>query len=282
MTTTQDFTTQGSTNLGADKIARSATAYALYNNGIWAGDKGLATVDQTDTYNSGSGTWNKPAGFDDNDTVLIEAWGGGGGGGSARDNATNSGGGGAGGAYIAYAVRYVDCPSTISYSVGSGGTGATRTTDGATNGTDGGDSTVTIGSNTFRANGGPGGTAVDGATTATGGAAQTPQIDSNTFSTSLWNSGAGGSVGDNGGGGIFGAAGGGHSKYNVSTTNTSGGSSFYGGNGGNGGATAGNGVAPGGGGGGAASAGTSNAGDGANGRIIIKVIRGWHPTVISR
>jgi len=294
MTTTQDFTTQDATNLGADKIARSSTAFALYNNGIWAGDKGLATVDQTNTYNSGSGTWNKPAGFDDRDTVLIEMWGGGGSGGASAPFATYAAsGGGGGGAYLAYAIRYVDCPATIAYSVGAGGAAKQVFSATSVNGDNGGDSTVTISGVTFTAGGGGGGVASAYAAplTVAGGSGAGQTVKNCAFSLVPWGGGAGGAVTtgttlSNGSNSVHGAGGGGAASINANLAyNSTGGTSFHGGAGGNAvyNDNGVNGSAPGGGGGGAARTTTpSNSGAGGAGRIVISVLRGWHPTQLSR
>lgn len=297
-----DFTTLGTDEIGDDKILRAATMSALYNNGLWAGEKGLATQGRSDVYNSGSGTWSKPSGYDTNDTVLIECWGGGGGGGVAFSGSSlAAASGGEGGSYLAYAIKYSDCPATLTYNVGAGGSGAALSANGNTNGTDGGDTNVTVSTRNLTAFGGAGGSSAAG-----GGAAAstTSEASVTIFGMEVigqvpYSPGNGGSadgataVAGNGGNAPLAAAGGGGAAHNGSATaNGTGGYTPTGGIGGNGAAsvtatpaTAQAGTAPGGGGGAAVgknASGTATSGAGAAGRVNIRVLRGWHPVPLSR
>ncbi|PWE32787.1 hypothetical protein DDZ14_08555 [Maritimibacter sp. 55A14] len=82
-----------------------------------------------------SGTWNKPAGLDPNQLVLVEAWGAGGG----ADRAGSGVGTGGGGSYNWRWFRASDLPSSVSVTIGAGGAGGFR--DGTPAGGDGGDTT---------------------------------------------------------------------------------------------------------------------------------------------
>lgn len=63
-----------------------------------------------------SGTWNKPAGLDDDTMVFVEAWAGGGGGSAGANQ-----GGGGGGGWLGSWFRLGDLPSSVSVTVGAGG-----------------------------------------------------------------------------------------------------------------------------------------------------------------
>ena len=188
-----------------------------------------------------SGTWNKPAGLDPDTLVLVEAWGAGGGGNS-------SGAGGGGGSYKSRWFRLADLPSSVTVTVGAGGTGG---------GSAGGNSlfgtllTAYGGGAAGSTNGGEGGSVYgvggNGVNTAKGPNA-----------ANLWD-GGGGSAPSNrdGGAALFGGGGGGSGGI------TNGGASQFGGAGG-GNSTAG--TAPGGGGGGG---GSGNAG--ARGEVRVSI-----------
>lgn len=190
----------------------------------------------TETFNSGSGTWQVPTG---QECTLIEGWGAGGGGGTGGGGSGEGGSGGGGGGYFAYIPGTpIAAGTNISYSVGAGGAGYGVPSDGG-DGIAGGATTVsTYG---LTANGGAkglglnsggasGGTASGGTTNTTGGSSTNP----------------GGSSGTTGGAGANGGAGG-----------SGGGSSSPSGQ---------NGTAPGGGGGGGGR--HTVAGDGAGGRVV--------------
>jgi hypothetical protein len=206
----------------------------------------LGTTDQRNFYFlfTSSGTFNLPAGLDDDRMVHVELWAAGGGG--ARGSASQGGGGGGG--YLRASFRAVDVPSTVAVTVGAGGIGRTATTG---VGTAGGASSFGA---LLSAAGGQGGDGSDGGSGGgtSGGVSGTPFAGYGDSGASGGYGGSGGSTSHGGGGGGGGASGSG----------TNGGTSLWGGNGGGGGdgtpaAVAG--TAPGGGGGGA------NLADGANG-----------------
>lgn len=188
-----------------------------------------------------SGTWNKPAGIDDDAMVLVEAWAGGGGGSSA-----NQGGGGGGGGYTRQWFRYGDLPSSVSVTIGAGGAvGANggNTTFGAL-------LTAFPGLAGASPAGGRGGSAAAGGAFGAGLGATT--AGNSGFPASSEFGGGGGGAGDtvsasagNGGAALRGGGGGGGRSSGNGFVGT-GGVSVFGGNGGDGNAA---GVAPGGGGG---------------------------------
>jgi hypothetical protein len=237
------------------------------------------------TFNS-TGTWTKPTGYA---MARIQVWGGGGGGARSASNFSASGGGGGGYNEITVPISYL--ASTVTATVGAGGTGKITT---AGNGTAGGNSSFALatawdGMTTVAAYGGGGG--YDGGAASGGG-----QLSAGTGNASgfpwggnpvlirgdynictgatateggvygsfgqggFWHGGGSGSNQSYGAGGsIWGGGGGG-------TTNTAAqyGLSVHGGNGGKGVA----GTAPGGGGGFSATLNT-NAANGAAGRIVV-------------
>lgn len=80
-----------------------------------------------------SGTWTKPAGLSDDAIVEVEAWGGGGGGG--RGASAAAGGGGGGGCYVRKRFRAVDLTSSVTVTIGNGGSGtATNNSSGGAGG----------------------------------------------------------------------------------------------------------------------------------------------------
>lgn len=122
-------------------VALGAAGTVLKSNGPGLAPSYAPSTTTYTVYTSGSGTYNAPAGCS---YLIVQMWGAGGGG--ARNSTTSQGGGG-GGAYIK--VRFA--PGTYSYSVGTGGTGQS----GTGSGTAGGNTTFS----TLAANGGNGGTA---------------------------------------------------------------------------------------------------------------------------
>lgn len=249
------------------------------NRGVFGfpGNNGLGTIAETTTYNSASGSWTKPGGYDDQDTVLIRMWGGGGSG-AASTAATVTATGGGGGAFSEFSYLYGECPSTIDFVVGAGGTSVASTSNGAS----GGDSYITAsGTEIIRAKGGVGG--VIGSTGSAGGVAT---FITKAVSPAHYNGGKAGDSGQNGESSAHGGAGGGTVTLSggaISST-TNGGASIIGGNGGAGAVLTAPeaGAAPGGGGGGYARdsfAGSSGAGGA--GRIEFMIIRGRHKTALS-
>lgn len=238
----------------------------------WGGVTGASV-----TNFSTSGTWTKPAGVT---TVTVELWAGGGGGGSGRKGDVNAsgGGGGGGGAYVTKTFPASDISSTVSITIGAGGSGAAAQTSANTlgiTGTTG--SSSTFGSYLTAYGGGGGAGGADGAGgTSSGGSGGGGALGPGVGGTP----GGPGTNGQFGGGGTgestaYGGGGGGNGAY---ANGGGGGSSFQGGPGGGGGggfpyptsySGGPGGTVPGaggsGGGGGASGGGTGGAGIGRNG-----------------
>jgi hypothetical protein len=173
-----------------------------------------------------SGTWNKPAGLDDDTMVTIEAWGGGGSGASS----TNGPGGGGGG-YSSTRMRIADLPASVSVTVGAGGVV----------GSNGGNST--FGAILTGYGGGRGGNISGGGGGGGGGELAAGSVGSGTAGG---NGGTGGSVsggtggsggnlanaGSPGRGGLWGGGGGGGGATGAGNAGTSGGDAVFGGAGG--------------------------------------------------
>lgn len=126
--------------LGASALASGRRSLIEYLSGSFrilssAGGAGAGAGPDQDVFTA-SGTWTKPSGYDDDTMVLIELWGGGGGGGRPS---SSQGGGGGGGGYAARLMRIADIPSSVTVTIGAGGTAATAA--GVDNATAGGDST---------------------------------------------------------------------------------------------------------------------------------------------
>ena len=204
---------------------------------------------KTQTYNSGSGTWTAPTGTWK--VTKLEAWGGGGGGGRISNANRAVGSGGGGGAYQ-YVENINATPgTTVTYSVGTGGSGGNTVTDGNA-------STAILGVHNLNAAGGK-----------KGSTATRPSSSG----TNTAQGGAGGYTGGNGGSATV-------TRSSNSTTVSASGAGGAGQNGGAGGASVtdnygagSNGTAPGGGGSGARNSSntnrTQNGGNGAAGRVTI-------------
>lgn len=253
------------------------------NRGVFGfpGNNGLGTIAETTTYNSGSGSWTKPGGYDDQDTVLIREWGGGGSGAAINGSSSNASGGG-GGSFAEISYPYSECPSVIDYVVGAGGAAVGS----SANGNAGGDSYISAaGVEIIRAKGGAAGTQAI-TTTQTGGVGGTSRFLTQATTPAHWAGGVGGDAGSAvstaGGRTSHGGAGGGSATLLGGGVLTNGGTSFAGGSGGIGSyTTAGDGVEPGGGGGGAANTIPCTSGAGGRGRIEFMIIRGRHITPLS-
>jgi len=243
-----------------------------------------------------NGTWTNPSanatlGLTGDEQVFVMAWSGGGGG-WANTNATDRPiqGGGGGGCIIGN-FRVSGLPSTVTVTVGSGGTGGVGPSTPATSGGNTIFNGIFIGggiaanpSNGFLGAGGGG----PGASTGTGWG----PLPGSTGSFSTFGGGLRASAGQNsrGGGSVFGGGGGGGSNTISATSNggptiyggggggsgnssnitTVGGTSVFGGNGGSTTLSTGSaGSIPGGGGG----AGSTAAGNGARGEVRVWVIK---------
>jgi hypothetical protein len=260
---------------------------------------GSAAAPDVQTFNS-SGTWTKPSG---RTMACIQVWGGGGGG--SRYSTSNKGGGAGGGGYNEVTVPISYLASSVSITVGAGGTGATTAASGASGGTSsvplttawtgvstisaygGGGGYILSGNGYGGGGGGPsgaGGSTLGGsAGLASGGAPVISTYSSySCCTTSPINMGSGNTavIGPNGG--IWHGGGGtsGITAYNMLPGNSiygggggsgnggTGGTSTWGGSGGNSGATPTAGTQPAGGGGSSTSANVNGANGGA-GRVII-------------
>jgi len=256
---------------------------------------------------TGASTWNKPSGAAAVEVIVIGA---GGGGASARKGAAasvrNGSGGGGGGGLSRMIFRATDLSSSVSVTVGTGGTGGPAITNDNTNGANGTDGGVSsfgsyltanpgtgkifggsdglggTGLTSNGSNGGPGGAsgAAGVAGSASGLAGAGGGGGGGVTSGNVQNAGAaggahtfGGLTGGTGGaaGGTNGGAGNTHGNGAAGTGGGGGGgNSTAGGNGGSGGAAGGKGA--GGGGGGAATNGAGSSGAGANGGNGVVVV----------
>lgn len=203
--------------LGASALASGRRSLIEYIGGAFrilsSAGGGAAGGGPTYQAFTASGTWNKPTGYDPDTLILVECWGGGGGGGRAPRSNNSGGGGGGGGAYAARLFRYADVPTSVSVSVGAGGTA------GAAVGTAGGNGGTTTFGSLVSAPGGFGGPVSSGIGTV--GAAGGGEI------------GPGGTSGGptNNALSIYGGGGGG---IGTNTAARRGGFAFYGGGGGGG------------------------------------------------
>lgn len=232
-----------------------------------------------------SGTWTKPAGLSADAIVIVEAWSGGGGGG--RGASVSFGGGGGGGCYVRKEFKAGDLTSSVSVTIGNGGSGtATNNTSGGAGGNTsfGGYLTAYGGGGGGAGGGGGGGGAGSAGTTggnltasAPGGGPTLLRANAVATGSRAQNFGgdyhSDGSIGISNGSTFGGGAGAGNS------TSSAAGSSVFGGGGGasdtqaagtsvaggNGGAFSLVGTAPGGGGGGGGAG-------GGKGRVIVRVV----------
>jgi hypothetical protein len=288
-------------------------AQAFNVSGLWTFSGGATFNTATTTFNGGlsgvynyqdittTGTWTAPSNITGTEQVIVQIWGGGGGGANLSGSTDSSGGGG--GAYNTFTVPISALTSTVTVTIGAGGTpgnaGGT-TSFGSYLYAYGGASGVTLASNGICGGGGGGGTLSGGGqgvcstspSSATAGAGGSPMGDT-TGAGSSFGGGAGGGKNASAGASQYGGGGGGEANSGGCGGYTNGGSSVYGGGGGGGACTssepggssnlggaggasgvsgnATNGTAPGGGGGGVFTSGT--AGSGARGEVRVWVIK---------
>lgn len=176
---------------------------------------GLKDALSSNTYDSGSGSVTAPAGAE---FVRIKVWGGGGGGLWVSSPNTYYGGGGGG--FALALVPVVGGTTSVSYSVGSGGTA------GSFSATNGGNSTVTVGAVTYTGAGGQAGQLTAGGTGGTGTNGDLTE-SGDTAPTGIYGYGgnAGGLPYGGGAGGVFtagSAPGGGGSGWNGNLGSNSG------------------------------------------------------------
>ena len=198
----------------------------------WATAGGGSTLD---TFTA-TGTWTKPSGAK---MVMVEMLGAGGGGGKGSYGQSTGGKGGGGGVYVVAYYPAADLPSTMTVTIGAGGTGAT--TDNSAGAAGGSTTWSGTGITTLTAFGGSGG---GGATSSSGagagnfaaGSGSSGGIGNGTLAASngVGLGSYGGPLGTTtnpGGAAYFGGAGGG-SNTSSSSYATDGGSSYMGGAGG--------------------------------------------------
>tara|TARA_R100000951_G_scaffold64836_1_gene54718 strand:+ start:1077 stop:1946 length:870 start_codon:yes stop_codon:yes gene_type:complete len=136
----------------------ATTAAAMTTAGVGGGADPAPSVDFSSpsaTYTS-STTWTKPGSIGDDDWVTFYGVGGGGGGGVFKG--TGGQRGAQGGAAFIVAVLGANCPSSITFTIGAGGTGAYLAWGygGSAAGTDGGNTTMSASGHTYTALGGDG------------------------------------------------------------------------------------------------------------------------------
>jgi hypothetical protein len=221
------------------------------SNASWATASGGGTSTADSQTFTSSGTWAKPAGVTFVEIICFAGGGGGGGGvGAAAGAVRNGGTGGGGGAYSRLVVRASDLGSTVSVTVGAGGTaGAGGSSGTGTAGGAGGNSSfgTTLsafgggggaapssgsGSNfTGGSGGGTGSAGIVGAASGTGAVGGGP-----TTVNTAPGIGGGGASAPNTGVGLTAEYGGASGGGTVGTSNAGkGGTSIYGGSGGGGG-----------------------------------------------
>ena len=232
---------------------------------------------QVFTYTTpGAAAWTKPS---SGSTVLIECWGGGGGGTAGSPNLEMAGNGGGGGGYVSRQIALNSLPSSVTVTVGAGGTaGASQYASAGAGGTSSFGAYVSAygggGATNYSQYGG-------GATLAGAGGGGTGGTFETGAAGGLGAENSGGSAVNGGSASCAGAGGGGGGadmrQYYGSyfPTPGSGGSSGCGGAGGSGGAPAQAGIsgtAPGGGGGGGGASGSSGVGGaGGAGKCVVTV-----------
>lgn len=134
----------GNNTTAVQTISPGSAGYVLTSTGsVWQAAAPPAITATFNEYTS-SGTWNKPAGTT---FVMVECWGGGGGGASgargASGNYVLAGAGGGGGAYTYRLFKASDLSSSVTVTVGAGGTGGAAITSNDTSGNRGSDGGTT-------------------------------------------------------------------------------------------------------------------------------------------
>lgn len=249
-TFTNNVTILGTTTMATSTMASSTISNTLNVNNLNVLGTFAGQVVNYQDFTS-SGTWTKPSGLSGNSLAYVIVWGGGGGGGGSLSAGaqTRPGGGGGGGSCVQAQFPLSVLGSTVTVTIGNGGTGGLANTD-TSNGSVGGDTTFGTVITAYGGGGGAGGTS-NPATGAGGGGAgiyadgsagsgTTPGTGSAPLggagSTASTYGGGGGSA-SVGGASVYGGGGGGGGTGNSGTGNL-GGMSLCGGGGGDGGSSA--------------------------------------------
>jgi hypothetical protein len=154
-------------NLAAGAPIRSVDHLAMRDNDVYLRDPILGTILSEQTITTSS-TWTKPTGsqFENTDFICFLAVGGGGGGGVIRTTSSDPmfGDGGDGGKHKLMVFKYLNCPSSATITIGAGGTGYFRNSNGSTNGDTGGNTEISMtgyDTGSLRGLGGVGGGAIE-------------------------------------------------------------------------------------------------------------------------
>lgn len=133
-----DVATLSSTLAAKQNTLVSGTNIKTINGSTLLGSGDLPVVTSNVQEFSSSGTWTKPTGAQ---FVMVEVWGAGGGGASGTRDAAgtdrNGGAGGGGGSYNYRLFKASDLASSVSITVGAGGTGGAAVTTNSTAGNSG-------------------------------------------------------------------------------------------------------------------------------------------------
>jgi hypothetical protein len=153
-------------NLEAGAPVRSVDHLAMRDNDVYLRAPILGTILSEQTITT-SGTWTKPTGsqFENTDFLCFLVVGAGGAGGLFRTSVGVDiyGQGGQGGRISLFAIKYLNCPSSATITIGAGGLGTTRTNNASVNGPNGGNTSLAMtGFATVSAVGGIGGLGVEG------------------------------------------------------------------------------------------------------------------------
>jgi hypothetical protein len=184
-------------------VSGSVKTLAQASGACGIGGGGSSGTNYYETWLTSGTSWTSPSWVDSNTTVTIYGCGGGGGGGGTNNDGDVGAGGGAGGLFIYTAANAISASTAYTIAIGAAGSGGSAGSAGGS----GGATTLTIGSTTYTANGGHGGSANQTLASATGGTASNGTI--NVTGQSGWGSyGNGGGTGWSfGGNSIFGGGG---------------------------------------------------------------------------